>query len=276
MAKKPLLVVARKKVKAKHKSDRVAQVAQELEIMEHDLEAQKEGPRRKTWSHHDITTFRPVNARQTEALESWVNGDNLALLGSAGTGKTLLACYAAASVVFRRDEKQDRIVIVRSAVESRRIGFLPGTMEEKLAAYEQPYMDALTWLFTRKSTYDDMKAAAKLEFHSTSFLRGVTWDNAVIVLDEVQNMTFHELNTVLTRIGQNSRVIITGDTRQCDFEGTKEESGLPKFLEIVKDIKGFGVIEFNRHDIVRSGFVRSWITAVENYAEAHGKLRKRE
>lgn len=265
MAKKVL--AARKKSGGKHKSEKVRELAKELEIMENDLEARKDGPKKKHWSHHDIATFRPVNARQTESLECWINGDNIALLGSAGTGKTLLSCYAAASVVFRRSEEQDHIVVVRSAVESRRIGFLPGTMEEKLAAYEQPYMDAMTWLFGRKSTYEDMKAAGKIEFHSTSFLRGVTWDNSVIILDEAQNMTFHELNTVLTRVGQNSRVIVTGDTRQCDFDNTREQSGLPLFLEIVKDIRGFNVVEFTRDDIVRSGFVRSWITASEKYLE---------
>lgn len=255
---------ARKKAQNKRKAEQV----RELEIMEHDQEARKEGPQRKTWSHHDMNTLRPVNARQTEALENWANGDNVALIGSAGTGKTLLSCYAAASVVFRKSEEQEHIVVVRSAVEARRIGFLPGTMEEKLAAYEQPYTDGMTWLFGRKSSYDDMKEAGKVEFHSTSFLRGVTWDNAVIILDEAQNMTFHEINTVLTRVGQNSRVIVTGDTKQCDFDGTREHSGLPMFLEIIKDIKGFSVVEFTRADIVRSGFVRSWITASEQYQES--------
>jgi phosphate starvation-inducible protein PhoH and related proteins len=272
MAKKD--PAARKKAGGKHKPIQHKEAAKELEIMEHDLEARKEGPnKKKTWTHHDMATFRPVNARQTECLESWINGDNIALVGSAGTGKTLLSCYAASSVVFRRNEEQDHIVVVRSAVESRRIGFLPGTMEEKLAAYEQPYVDAMTWLFGRKATYDDMKAAGKVEFHSTSFLRGITWDNAVIILDEAQNMTFHELNTVLTRIGQNSRVIVTGDTRQCDFDGSKEQSGLPAFLEIVRDIRAFTVTEFTRADIVRSGFVRSWITASEQYQEAQERSR---
>lgn len=276
MSKKDL--AGRKKVKGKVKNNPKKRIAEldlerELKIMEHDTEARKEGPKKKSWTHHDMATFRPVNARQTESLECWINGDNVALIGSAGTGKTLLSCYAAASVVFRRTEEQDHIVVVRSAVESRRIGFLPGTMEEKLAAYEQPYIDAMTWLFRKKTTYDDMKEAGKIEFHSTSFLRGITWDNAVIILDEAQNMTFHEINTVLTRIGQNSRVIVTGDTRQCDFDNTKEQSGLPIFLEIVKDIRGFSVVEFTRADIVRSGFVRSWITASEQYAEAQERSR---
>ncbi len=260
----------------KHKKNKRVdlQQEQELEVMESDQQARKEGPKKKTWSHLDMQTLRAANSNQAECIESWVNGDNLAMLGTAGTGKTLLSAYCASSVVFRRDEECDHIVIVRSAVQTRDLGFLPGTLDEKLAAYEQPYHDAFSWLFRRKATYEDMKEAGKISFLSTSFLRGVTLDNAVIILDEAQNLTFHELSTVLTRVGNNSRIIITGDTNQCDFDGKREASGLGIFREIVKDIRNFSVVEFTRNDIVRSGFVRSWITAVEQHAEKYNAHRK--
>lgn len=246
---------------------RKAELELELEVIELDLEAKAKGPTKKSWSHLDMKTFRPANANQTEAVESWANSDNIGLFGSAGTGKTLLATYLASSVVFRRDEAQDHIIIVRSAVETRKLGFLPGTLDEKIAAYEDPYKDAMTWLFGRSSTYEDMKAAGKVTFLSTSFLRGVTWDRAIVIVDEAQNMTWHELNTIMTRIGQDTRIILTGDTKQCDFDGTREQSGLPMVRDILKDIRGFSTVEFTRADIVRSGFVRSWVTASEQYQE---------
>ncbi len=245
---------------------------QEVDLVVRDIEARLEGPARKTWSHRDIRSFRALTQSQAEGLRGWAEGDNVAFLGTAGTGKTLLASYCASSAVFNPDTEQDHIVIVRSAVQSRDLGFLPGTLIEKLAEYEQPYRDAFKDLFGRDATYDDMKAAKRITFLSTSFLRGVTFDNAVIILEEAQNMTFREIYTVMTRVGHRSRVIVTGDTRQCDFgERSRETSGLHKFGRIAKELGNFAVVEFNRHDIVRSGFVKSWICATEDYERSYGE-----
>jgi len=216
--------------------------------------------------------LRPANDKQADAIQSWVQGSNLALLGSTGTGKTSLGVYLACTSMLRKDEVVDKIIIVRSAVQSRNVGFLPGDLTEKLAAYEEPYIRAFASLFGRDSTYNDMKDAGKVIFCSTSFLRGVTFENAVILLDEAQNCQFDEINTVLSRLGHGSRVIIMGDKRQTDLE-RKEPSGLPAFTEIVKDIKGFQTILFNRYDIVRSGFVRSWIIASEDYFDREAARR---
>lgn len=229
-----------------------------------DLQARVEGPRRKNWSTLDIRPLRPANEKQADAISNWVQGGNLALLGSTGTGKTALAVYLSATSMLRKDEDIDKIIIIRSAVQARDLGFLPGDLAEKLAAYEQPYVDAFATLFGRAATYNDMKEAGKITFLSTSFLRGVTFDNAVIIFDEAQNCTFNELNSTLSRIGHGSRVLILGDTRQCDLKNPSE-NGLAAFREIVKDINNFPVIEFDRHDIVRSGFVKSWIIASEDY-----------
>lgn len=244
----------------------------EIEAVEADYAAQLEGPRKKSWSVHDINPLRPMNDKQADAITSWINGDNVALLGSTGTGKTALAVYLALTSLLRKDEPIEKIIIVRSAVQGRDLGFLPGDLNEKLAAYEQPYADAFARILGRASSYKDMKEAGKVEFHSTSFLRGVTFDSAVVILDEAQNCEFRELDTVLSRLGQHSRLFILGDRRQTDLD-KRQPSGLPMFREIVKDIKGFTVIEFNRYDIVRSGFVRSWIVASEAYFEKQEKER---
>lgn len=235
--------------------------------IEAEIAARAEGPKRKSWSSHDLIPLRPMNDKQAEAIEQWVMGQNVALLGSTGTGKTALAVYLAASSMLRKDEAIDKIIIVRSVVQARDIGFLPGDLAEKLAPYEEPYTKAFADRFGRSSTYEDMKAAGKIVFCCTSMLRGVTFDNAVIIFDEVQNCEFKEIDTVLSRLGQHSRILFLGDRRQTDLN-SRQPSGLPVFREIVRDIKMFSVIEFTRDDIVRSGFVRSWITASEIYFES--------
>lgn len=246
----------------------------DMQLFDADFAAKTEGPRKKTWSVHDLIPLRPKNDKQADAITNWIGGDNLALLGSTGTGKTVLSVYLALSALLRKDDPIEKIIIVRSAVQGRDLGFLPGDLEEKLAAYEQPYILAFQKCLGRASSYKDMKEAGLVEFHSTSFLRGVTFDNAVVLLDEAQNCEFRELDTVLSRLGEDSRLVIMGDTRQLDLD-KRQPSGLPVFKEIVKDMKGFAVIEFNRYDIVRSGFVRSWIIASENYLESQELERKR-
>jgi phosphate starvation-inducible protein PhoH len=248
--------------KAKHRKGS----KQQLEYFEMALklngQAMEEGPKRKNWSMHDLKTIHPLTPSQEDMFHAWFNGDHVCAHGSAGTGKTFLALFLALTEVL--SQKQSKLIIVRSAVPTREVGYLPGTLEEKVALYELPYHDIMWELMGRASTYQDMKDAGKIEFMTTSFIRGLTWDNAVIVVDEGQNMTFHEIDSIMTRLGDNSRVIFTGDLVQTDLDGKKQGSpGMTKAVDVFKEMKEFDCVQFNKHDIVRSAFVKSWITAAE-------------
>lgn len=222
--------------------------------------AMEEGRKIKHWTTHDIKAIRPLTPAQEEVFHSWYNKEHICLHGSAGTGKTFLALYLALNEVLQKN--QNKIIIVRSAVASRDIGFLPGTLEEKAAVYEIPYQDILANLVGKSSTYTDMKEAGIIEFMTTSFVRGLTWDNAVIVIDEGENMTFHEINSIMTRLGKNSRIIFAGDILQTDLDGRKHGvSGMADALSVYSDMEDFADIRFGVDDIVRSNTVRDWIIA---------------
>jgi phosphate starvation-inducible protein PhoH len=228
--------------------------------------AQEEGPKRKHWSMHDLKTIKPLTPTQEDLFHAWYNGDNLCAHGSAGTGKTFLALYLALQEVLKQNHS--RVIIVRSAVTTRDVGFLPGTLEEKIMQFEAPYHDILWELVGRPSTYQDMKDQGLIEFHSTSFLRGLTWDNAIVIVDEAENLTFHEIDNVMTRLGENTRVIFTGDTKQTDLDGSKKlgQEGLTQAMQVFENMEGFSCIKFNYHDIVRGDLVKSWIMACEEVA----------
>jgi phosphate starvation-inducible protein PhoH len=228
--------------------------------------AQEEGPRRKHWSMHDLKTIKPLTPTQEELFHAWLNDYNICAHGSAGTGKTFLALFLALQEVLAQNH--GRVIIVRSAVATRDLGYLPGTLEEKIAQFEQPYHDILHELVGRPSMYQDMKYAGLIEFHSTSFLRGLTWDNAVVVVDEAENLTFHEIDNVMTRLGENTRIIFTGDTRQTDLDGSKKlgKEGLSQAMQVFDNMGDFACIGFNIHDIVRGDLVKSWIMACEDAA----------
>lgn len=247
---------------------RRSQKNEELDFLKEALSAnayaKEEGPKKKTWSIHDLKNIKPKTAAQEEMFHAWFSGKHLCASGSAGTGKTFLAFYLALNELFQHHVR--RIIIVRSAVATRDIGFLPGTLEEKTAQYELPYHDIMWELVGRSSTYQDMKDAGLIEFMTTSFVRGLTWDNAVVIIDEGQNMTFHEINSVMTRIGENTRIILTGDTKQTDLvEGKKHLGleGMTQALQVFNNMDTFASVHFTKHDIVRSSFVRDWIIACE-------------
>lgn len=226
-----------------------------------NTKATMEGGKRKSWNEHDMNSFKPITENQSEMFESYFQGLDICTYGYAGTGKTVCALYLASTSVFA-NKTQDRIIIVRSSVPSRDVGFLPGTAEEKAAQYEMPYRGIMYELFGKQSTYDDMKAVGKIEFLTTSFVRGITLDNAIIILDETQNMTFQEIDSVLTRVGKNTRVILCGDVRQTDLvKKSSDHEGMTKTLAILKKMENFDLIEFGIDDIVRSGFVKNWIIA---------------
>jgi len=223
----------------------------------------EEDRKRKHWSIKDLRTIHPLTPTQEDMFHAWYNDKNICAHGSAGTGKTFLALYLALQEVL--EQRYQRIIIVRSAVSTREIGHLPGTYEEKIAQYELPYQDVLYELIGRYSTYNDMKDAGLIEFMTTSFIRGLTWDNAIVIVDESENLTFHEINSVMTRIGDNTRVIIAGDITQTDLDGRKHGStGIGDAMNVIGNMNHFETIQFSREDIIRSEFVRSWIIATES------------
>jgi phosphate starvation-inducible PhoH-like protein len=159
---------------------------------------------------------------------------------------------------------QKQLVVVRSAVATRDLGFMPGTLEEKTSLFEIPYRDILADLFGRPATYDNMKEAGLIRFVTTSYIRGLTWDNSIIIVDEAQNLTWHEINSVMTRIGENSRIVFTGDLIQTDLnKKTSEKTGMQRLLATASKMSQFSTVQFTSDDIVRSELVKDWIIASE-------------
>jgi len=199
-----------------------------------------------------LQEIEPLTKNQLAVFES---DKNLVLHGCAGTGKTFISSYLAFDDIAKNYYK--RLVIIRSAVSTRDIGFLPGNEKEKSSVYEQPYKDICVELFQRGDAYDILKTKGTIDFMTTSFIRGVTLRDAIILVDECQNMSFHELDSIITRVGQGCRIIFCGDFKQSDLN----KNGLQDFLRILKEMNEFDLIEFEVHDIVRSGFVKKYITA---------------
>lgn len=249
--------------KASRRNRRTPEVELLLNHALTNQQAALEGPKRKKWNIHDLKKVKPLTPTQDEMFHAWFQGDHICAHGSAGTGKTFLALYLAFLEILETQD-QNKIMLVRSAVPTREIGHLPGTLEEKTALYELPYHEICHELFGRKTTYQDMKDAGAIEFMTTSFIRGLTWDNAVVIVDEGENMTFHEINSIMTRLGRNSRVIFTGDIVQTDLDGRRNGTcGMEHFLNVIDNMNIFSSIEFFKEDIVRDDFVKAWITATE-------------
>lgn len=206
-----------------------------------------------------LPTIEPITATQEDVFDAYDEGRHLCLHGVAGTGKTFLAMFLALDSVFLK--RYNRVVVVRSVVPTRDMGFLPGNQKEKQRVYEQPYMAIATELFGRGDAYEVLKSKNIIDFISTSFVRGVTLDNCVVIVDECQNMTFHELDSVITRMGENCRVLFCGDYRQSDLLRDHEKKGLQDFMRVLSRMKHFDIIEFSESDIVRSELVKEYILA---------------
>jgi len=215
----------------------------------------------------ELKKFEPLTENQSKFFEAYKRGDYFTMLcGSAGTGKSFIACYKAMEEVLDKTSSFHRVVIVRSAVQSRDLGFTPGSVEEKMSLYEQPYMQIYHTLFGRRDAYEALKECGRIEFISTSFIRGMSFDDAIIIVDECQNMTFEELSTIMTRVGYRSKIIFCGDYKQTDlYRNNKDKSGMKKFHEIAKMMPSFTNIEFTTDDIVRSSLVKDFLIAVERY-----------
>jgi phosphate starvation-inducible protein PhoH len=222
----------------------------------------------------DITTktgglrLRPIQPKtinQQRIMEDWDSGLNINCIGSAGTGKSFISLYLALRELFEDNSPYEKIIIVRSAVSGRNIGFLPGSLQEKIEVFEGPYISICNDLFGRGDAYETLKKKNLVEFISTSFLRGLTLDNCIIVLDEVQNGTFQELSSVITRLGDNARLFILGDGKQADLRFDDERRGFYDFQRIVTQMPEFATIEMGVQDIVRGGLVKSFLLLQEKF-----------
>lgn len=255
-------------VRKKSRSKKDENILYLTEVVSKGGAAVQEGPKVKKFTLHDLKSITPLTAGQQILFESFFNGNHIVANGSAGTGKSFSAVYLALTEVLRGDTPQTKIIIVRSAVETRSIGALPGDINEKLSPYEEPYKDIFAVLLKKHNAYDNMKESGVVKFMSTSFVRGLTWDNAIVLMDEVQSMTFHEINSVITRLGDNSKLIICGDVAQNDLITKKnDQSGYGRMLQIISKMPEFDIVTFTRNDIVRSGLVKSWICASEDTPE---------
>lgn len=217
----------------------------------------------KRWSQHDLKDVKPLTQTQTILFESWIEGRNPVCIGSAGTGKSFCSIYLALNDILNKASPRNRLIIVRSSTATKDQGFLPGTLEEKSEPIEAVYRDLVNNLIGR-SVYDHMKEAGLIEFKTTAYLRGLTWDNAVILLDEIQSLDLHEIYSTITRIGSNTRVICAGDFLQNDLVNHRHiQSGLKDFLTIVRKVPEFEIINFTHDDIVRSKLIKQFIIAYE-------------
>lgn len=218
------------------------------------------GQNDKANSNFNLKKIEPLTENQREAFEAYYNGKNLMLHGIAGCGKSFLSLYLSLEEVMQKNnEKYEKVIIVRSVVPTRDMGFLPGNNKEKARVYEAPYYAICTELFGRGDAYEILKQKNIVEFISTSFIRGITLNNCIIVVDEMQNMSGHELDSVITRVGKNCKIIFSGDFRQSDFTKEHEKSGIVSFMRIIEKMKEFHFVDFDEDDIVRSGLVKSYI-----------------
>jgi len=214
-----------------------------------------------------LKTFSAMTKNQQKFFDMYKNGDYfIGLLGSPGVGKTFLILYKALEEVLNKDNPFSQVVVVRSAVQVRDQGFVPGTLDEKMEIYEVPYKEICETLFGRKDAWDRLKEASNVRFISTTAIRGISIDNAIIIVDECQSMSFHELSSVMSRCGYRSKIIFCGDLKQNDLIKNKHDvSGLKDFLKIASTMPEFSRVTFTPDDIVRSSLVKSWIVACEKF-----------
>lgn len=216
-----------------------------------------------TISYNALQGYEPITKNQELAFQAWDDGDHLVLAGTAGTGKTFIAMYLALCDLLEPDTQYNKIVIIRSVVPTRAQGFLPGSKKEKEEEYAVPYKQICGELFGDPQAYQKMVSAKQMYFESTSFIRGQTFNDALIIVDEMQNLNFHELDSVITRVGKNCRIIFCGDYKQSDFKHEDEREGILKFLRIIDHMNDFTSVTFGWQDIVRSGLVRDYIMTKE-------------
>ena len=214
-----------------------------------------------------LNKIEPITDNQKTLFDSYKEGKNVFAYGCAGTGKTFVALYLALKDILDQNTPYDQLYIVRSLVSTREIGFLPGDHEDKSFLYQIPYKNMVKYMFQMPSDadfemlYGNLKQQDTVKFWSTSFIRGTTMDNCIILVDEMQNLNFHELDSIITRVGENSRICFCGDATQTDLQKTNEKNGIVDFLKIARTMPSFDIVEFGIEDIVRSGLVKEYIIA---------------
>ena len=209
-----------------------------------------------------VRHIEPMTWAQSDMIEGYARGANVVATGSAGTGKSFIASYLALNSLFSKDV--EKVVVVRSAVPTRDMGHLPGTLQEKSEVFTIPYKQIFNDLCENGTAWDILTKKNMVEFITTSYVRGITLENAVVIIDEFQSMTAHELYSVLTRAGKGTRIIVCGDTKQTDLDGRREKSSYDWFVNVVAKMpQWFHHTNFIQNDIVRSEFVKALIIAVE-------------
>ncbi len=206
-----------------------------------------------------LCTLDPLTVQQGNVFACWHKRPVHVLYGTAGTGKTFISVYKGLEDVLDRGNHYEKLVLLRSAVSARDIGALPGSLEEKAMVYEMPYYEICSALFSNNQAYMRLKEQGKIQFALTSFIRGITFDNSVVIVDEIQNCTYQELYSIMTRVGENSYIVFCGDFKQTDIR----DSGLHKFLAVLRRMGSVGFYEFTADDIVRSALVKEFIIAEE-------------
>jgi len=222
--------------------------------------------RKKPINSDLMVDIKPLTDNQEKFFNAYKEGRNLFAYGAAGTGKTFIALYLALKDVLDQFTPYEKVYVVRSLVATREIGFLPGDHEDKAALYQIPYKNMVKYMFEMQDEnefemlYGALKAQETIRFWSTSFLRGTTMDNCIIIVDEMQNLNFHELDSIITRVGENCKIVFCGDAAQSDLVKTNERNGILDFMKIIQAMTDdFTCVEYDVNDIVRSGFVRHYI-----------------
>ena len=227
----------------------------------------KQMRKKKPINNEYLVDITPLTDNQKILFDLYAQQKNIVAYGVAGTGKTFITLYNALKDVLDEGTPYERVYIVRSLVSTREIGFLPGDHEDKSTLYQIPYKNMVKYMFQMPSDadfemlYGNLKSQETIKFWSTSFLRGTTLDNAIIIVDEFQNLNFHELDSIITRVGENSKICFCGDASQTDLVKTNDKNGIVDFMGILRKMVSFGIIEFDVNDIVRSGLVKEYIVA---------------
>ena len=230
----------------------------------------KQMRRKKPINSDYLVDIEPITENQKILFNSYKEKKNIIAYGVAGTGKTFVTLFNALKDVLDENTPYEKIYIVRSLVATREIGFLPGDHEDKSDIYQVPYKHMVKYMFQMSSDadfemlYGNLKAQDTIKFWSTSFLRGTTLDRSIIIVDEFQNLNFHELDSIMTRVGEDSKIFFCGDASQTDLQKTNEKNGIVDFMKIIRSMPSFDVIEFGIDDIVRSGIVKEYLIAKLN------------
>ena len=227
----------------------------------------KQMRKKKPINNEYLVDITPLTDNQKVLFDSYNQQKNVVAYGVAGTGKTFITLFNALKDVLNETTPYERVYIVRSLVSTREIGFLPGDHEDKADIYQIPYKHMVKYMFQIPSDadfemlYGNLRSQETIKFWSTSFIRGTTLDNAIIIVDEFQNLNFHELDSIITRVGENSKICFCGDATQSDLTKTNDRNGIVDFMNILRKMVSFDIIEFYVNDIVRSGLVKEYIVA---------------